>query len=289
MRWRSFCAEILELRRTGSASAAVVTLGALLADVPHTRPVPVTSTASDDGLLERLGLEPSRYEGPTGIVGVLQDAARPGRAAGAVAVGRGAALRRPAAVARRPRSRCCAGSRTCSTSRVPLGELPEEARAWERGVDELAAEDGEIAEYVRQLEEAQGHHRAAGGQRRRDRPGVRALPAPPRRQPRPARGCSSRPRRPSRASSARWRRLPGSDRGVRRPPARPSCSVGPPVDRGQRAGRVEVVGQRGRATAARRRGSRRGPSSPGQGQPPALQPGARPARSSASVHSQSLR
>ena len=66
---------------------------------------------------------------------------------------------------------------------IPLGELPEDARAWERGVDELAAEDSEVADYVRSLEEAKDTADAAGGDRRRDRPRVRALPAPPRRRP----------------------------------------------------------------------------------------------------------
>ena len=54
----------------------MITLGALLADVPHTRPAPVTGSASDEELVERLGLSASRYEGPTGIVGVLHDACR---------------------------------------------------------------------------------------------------------------------------------------------------------------------------------------------------------------------
>ena len=54
----------------------VVTLGALLADVPHTRPIRLTGTAADPELIERLGLSHSRYEGPTGIVGVLHDACR---------------------------------------------------------------------------------------------------------------------------------------------------------------------------------------------------------------------
>ena len=70
------------LRRSSPASPTdlgvelVVTLGSLLADVPHTRPAPVTASASDPSLVERLGVQPSRYEGPTGIVGVLHDACR---------------------------------------------------------------------------------------------------------------------------------------------------------------------------------------------------------------------
>ena len=75
LRWRTFCAEV-----TGIAGELgvelVVTLGALLADVAHTRPVRVTGTAADPELVARLGLQRSAYEGPTGIVGVLHDACR---------------------------------------------------------------------------------------------------------------------------------------------------------------------------------------------------------------------
>jgi proteasome assembly chaperone (PAC2) family protein len=152
MRWRSFCGEILELC-SQLRVAAVVSLGALLADVPHTRPVPVTGTSSDPGLGRSLGLEPSRYEGPTGIVGVLQDAAA---RAGLPSVSFWAAV--PHYVAQPPCPKA-----TLALLRhveemldlaVPLGDLPEEARAWERGVDELAGEDEEIADYVQRLERA---------------------------------------------------------------------------------------------------------------------------------------
>ncbi len=59
---------------------------------------------------------------------------------------------------------------------IPLGDLPEDARAWERGVDELAEEDEDVADYVRALEETRDTHRPAGGVRRGDRAGVRAVP-----------------------------------------------------------------------------------------------------------------
>jgi predicted ATP-grasp superfamily ATP-dependent carboligase len=72
-RWRSFGGHIVDLARTVGVEL-VVTLGALLAEVPHTRPVRVTGTAQDHDLSTRLGLHPSRYEGPTGIVGVLHHA-----------------------------------------------------------------------------------------------------------------------------------------------------------------------------------------------------------------------
>jgi predicted ATP-grasp superfamily ATP-dependent carboligase len=131
----------------------VVTLGALLADSPHTRPVPVSGTSSDAGLSLRLGYEPSTYEGPTGIVGVLQDACAQ---AGIPAVSLWAAV--PHYVAQPP----CPKATLALLARiedlldvpVPLGDLPEESRAWQIGVDELAAEDDEIAAYVRTLEEA---------------------------------------------------------------------------------------------------------------------------------------
>jgi proteasome assembly chaperone (PAC2) family protein len=73
MRWRTFAAQIIELAEVLGVQL-VVTLGALLADVAHTRPISVTGIASDPALVERLGVQTTSYEGPTGIVGVLQAA-----------------------------------------------------------------------------------------------------------------------------------------------------------------------------------------------------------------------
>ncbi len=152
MRWRSFVTEILGHGRDHEASM-LVTLGALLADVPHTRPIPISTTSEDSGLVERLALEPSRYQGPTGIVGVLHDAATrdglPGLSLWAAVphyVGQNPSPKATLALLRRVEE--------LLDVTVPLRELPEDARAWEHGVDELAEEDGEIGEYVRQLEEA---------------------------------------------------------------------------------------------------------------------------------------
>jgi proteasome assembly chaperone (PAC2) family protein len=151
MRWRGFCRELLEcLEQLGAE--LVVTLGALLTDSPHTRPVPVSGTASDSAALATLGLERSRYEGPTGIVGVFQDAAT---SAGLPAVSFWAAV--PHYVASPP----CPKATLALLRRVedlldlpvPLGDLPEQARAWERSVDEMAAEDSDVAEYVASLEQ----------------------------------------------------------------------------------------------------------------------------------------
>ncbi|HEY5184529.1 MAG TPA: PAC2 family protein [Actinomycetes bacterium] len=152
MRWRSYCDELLAVAADLGVEM-VVTLGALLADTPHTRPVPVTGTVTDPGLARALDLEESSYEGPTGIVGVLQAA---GARAGLPAVSLWAAV--PHYVGQPP----CPKAEMALLRRVedlldvpvPLGDLPEESVAWERGVDELAAEDDEVAEYVRTLEEA---------------------------------------------------------------------------------------------------------------------------------------
>jgi proteasome assembly chaperone (PAC2) family protein len=152
MRWRAFCAEII-----GYASELgvqmVVTLGALLADVPHSRPVPVSGTTTDAGITRALGLEPSRYEGPTGIVGVLQDACS---RAGLPAVSFWAAVPHYVAAPPCPKATLALLRRVedLLDVPVPLGDLPEEALAWQRGVDELASEDEEVAEYVRTLENA---------------------------------------------------------------------------------------------------------------------------------------
>src|SRR3954454_9192580 len=73
MRWKTFCSNLVDLAEALGVQL-VVTLGALLADVPHTHPVPITGLSSDDALVHRLGLQQSAYEGPTGIVGVLHSA-----------------------------------------------------------------------------------------------------------------------------------------------------------------------------------------------------------------------
>jgi predicted ATP-grasp superfamily ATP-dependent carboligase len=152
MKWQQFVREILGLAAELDVTT-VITLGALLSDIPHTRPVPVTGTTSDSSLQSDLGLEASSYEGPTGIVGVLQEACT---RFGISSVSLWAAV--PHYVAQPP----CPKATLALVRRiedildvpVPLGELVEEARAWEIGVDELAAEDEEVADYVKQLEEA---------------------------------------------------------------------------------------------------------------------------------------
>ena len=151
MRWRSFCGEVLSVARELGVEM-VVTLGALLADSPHTRPVPVSGTASDPRTTEALGLERSRYEGPTGIVGVLQDAC--GRS-GMQAVSFWAAVPHYVSSPPVPKATLALLRRVedLLDLPVPLGELPEEARIWERSVDEVAANDVEVQQYIASLEE----------------------------------------------------------------------------------------------------------------------------------------
>jgi proteasome assembly chaperone (PAC2) family protein len=153
MRWRAFCIELLELAERLGVST-VVTVGALLADVPHTRPIPVTATADDEAAMHRFDVESSRYEGPTGIVGVL---GRTAGDAGIPTVSTWAAVPHYAGAAPSPKATLSLLRRIESLLgiTVPHRELEENARAWERGVDELAQSDEEVAEYVQSLEEAQ--------------------------------------------------------------------------------------------------------------------------------------
>ena len=151
LRWRQFCEEVLEVAEALGVQL-VVALGALLADTPHTRPVPVTGTVSDPELGERLGLEQSRYEGPTGITGVFQDACS---AADMPSLSLWAAVPHYVAQAPCPKATLALLSRLedLLDVSVPVEDLVEDARAWERGVDEMASDDVEVADYVKQLED----------------------------------------------------------------------------------------------------------------------------------------
>jgi predicted ATP-grasp superfamily ATP-dependent carboligase len=152
MRWRGFCSELVS-SFSELGIELVVLLGALLADSPHTRPVPVAAAASDPALAADLRAEPVDYKGPTGIVGVLQHACAD---AGIPAVSLWASV--PHYVAQPPCPKATLalirGVEDVLDVSLPLADLPQEARAWERGVDELAEQDTEVADYVRTLEEA---------------------------------------------------------------------------------------------------------------------------------------
>ncbi|MFF2549947.1 PAC2 family protein [Nocardia sp. NPDC058058] len=151
MRWRSFCNDLLEFVEQLDVTTVVI-LGALLADTPHTRPVPVTGTAYSKEAAERFNLEQTRYEGPTGITGVLQDACV---RAGVPAISFWAAV--PHYVSQPPNPKAVIALlhrvEDVLDVEVPLGGLPEQAEEWEGAVNEMTTGDEEIAEYVRSLEE----------------------------------------------------------------------------------------------------------------------------------------
>lgn len=151
MRWRKFCAELIsEFEDLGVTT--VITLGALLADTPHTRPVPVTGTAYDATSAAQFGLERSRYEGPTGIVGVLQDACVQ---AGVPAISIWAAVPHYVSQPPSPKATLALLHRVeeILDVEVPLGDLPDQAEEWQRTVSEMAEEDEDVRNYVRALEE----------------------------------------------------------------------------------------------------------------------------------------
>jgi predicted ATP-grasp superfamily ATP-dependent carboligase len=151
LRWKRFTSLIVDLAREHDVEL-VVTLGALLADVPHTRPSPVTGTATDPELVERLGLQTSRYEGPTGIVGVLHDACR---AASLPSVSLWAAVPHYVSLAPSPRAALALCQRLGDLLESPIdtAELEEAVEAYTARVTEAVSTDEETAEYVQELEQ----------------------------------------------------------------------------------------------------------------------------------------
>ncbi|GAA1860265.1 PAC2 family protein [Pseudonocardia alni subsp. carboxydivorans] len=151
LRWKTFCAELVgHAERLGVTK--VITLGALLTEVPHTRPTPVNGTSWDAESQKAMGTEPSNYEGPTGIVAVFQQACVQ---AGIPAVSYWAEVPHYVSQAQVPKAAVALLHRIEESLdvEVPLGVLPEKAEEWERTVSEMADADDEVREYVRQLEE----------------------------------------------------------------------------------------------------------------------------------------
>ncbi|WP_246199616.1 PAC2 family protein [Arthrobacter zhaoguopingii] len=151
-KWRAYTAELVALAKELKVDCMVL-VGALLADVPHSRPIPVTVTSDDDLVRESLDVEPSTYEGPIGIVGVLAEV---GLLADIPTLSLWAAVPHYVGQSPSPKAQLALLNRLEELLQVSLEThlLSEESEAWERGVDELATEDPEVAAYVRQLEEA---------------------------------------------------------------------------------------------------------------------------------------
>lgn len=154
MRWRTFCEQVLEVCHALEVRR-IVLLGALLADVPYTRPLPVSGSASGPEIAERLKLTPTQYEGPTGIVGVLHEACL---RADLDAVSFWVHVPHYANNPPSPKATLSLLHRVEEVLDlpVPMVDLAEEAADWEARVKSAADQDAELAEYVRELEERVG-------------------------------------------------------------------------------------------------------------------------------------
>ncbi|MGO9488549.1 MAG: PAC2 family protein [Solirubrobacteraceae bacterium] len=152
MRWRAFCAHLVDLAEALGVQV-VVSLGALLGDVPHTRPVAMTGHASDPSLLDRLGITPSAYEGPTGIVGVLHAACAD---AGLPAASLWAAVPHYVAAATNPKAALALLRRmeVLIGVSIDVSELESAAADYERQVGLAVQSDPDIQAFVERLEQA---------------------------------------------------------------------------------------------------------------------------------------
>jgi proteasome assembly chaperone (PAC2) family protein len=150
LRWKTFAQLVLGLAQDLGVER-VVTFGSLLADVPHTRPAPVTAAATDEAMMQELGLEPSRYEGPTGIVGVLLDACR---VSGLSSLSLWAAVPHYVSLAPSPRAALALVRRfgELLSIDVDVKELEQAADEYSEQVTEAVSADADTAAYVEELE-----------------------------------------------------------------------------------------------------------------------------------------
>ncbi len=153
LRWRSFTELVVQAAERLEVEM-VVTLGALIADVAHTRPVPITGLATDPELVQQLGLSRSRYEGPTGIVGVLHDACR---RRGITSASLWAAVPHYVAAVPNPKAAMALLRRLESLTGVAIeaSELEEAAERFDEQIDRAVAANPEIEELVERLEQEQ--------------------------------------------------------------------------------------------------------------------------------------
>lgn len=157
LKWRTFCAQVTGIAQELGCRLVVI-LGALVAEVPHSRPVPVVGTVTDPALEAGLGLPPSTYQGPTGVVGVLSAACRE---AGLPAASLWAAVPTYVPTAPSPKAVLALLEHTAEVlgTWMPTTDLEIASAAYERQVTELVEEDDETSDYVTQLEE---RHDAGG-------------------------------------------------------------------------------------------------------------------------------
>lgn len=152
MKWKTFTSNLLDLAEDLEIDL-VITLGSMLADTPHTRPITVSGSGAHPDIAQRLGVEISKYEGPTGILGVIQVACVQ-RDIDAVSLW--AAVPHYASNSPSPKASLALVNALEDFLRIsiPQGTLPEESSAWEVEVTEMAKEDSDVAEYVKALEES---------------------------------------------------------------------------------------------------------------------------------------
>ncbi len=151
MRWRTFASEILDLADDCEVEL-VITLGSMLADTPHTRAIPVSGTGAHPDIANRLGVEVSRYEGPTGILAVIQDGCVR-RGIDAIALWAAIPHYAPANPSPKATLALINGLEDFLEVTLPQGALPELSAQWEETVNEMAKEDSDIEEYIKSLEE----------------------------------------------------------------------------------------------------------------------------------------
>ena len=152
MKWKTFAANILDLADDLEVDM-VITLGSMLADTPHTRPITVSGSGAHPEIAQRLGVEISKYEGPTGILGVIQDACV---RRGIDAVSMWAAIPHYASGSPSPKATLALINALEDFLEIslPQGALHNESHEWEVEVSEMAKEDSDVAEYVKALEES---------------------------------------------------------------------------------------------------------------------------------------
>jgi proteasome assembly chaperone (PAC2) family protein len=160
LRWRAFCDDVVAVARTTGVEM-VITLGALLGDSPHSRPIRCTGSATDEVLAARLGMQRSRYEGPTGIVGVLHDAVRRLDFASASIW---APVPHYVASPPNPKATRAILDRLAQLLDIGLDltDLDVASAAWERSVAEVVASDTEVSGYVARLEARYDESLASG-------------------------------------------------------------------------------------------------------------------------------
>ena len=152
MKWKTFTHDLLDLADDLEVQT-IITLGSMLADAPHSRPITVTGSGAHPELAKRLGVEVSRYEGPTGILGVIADACL---RRGLDAISLWAAIPHYASNSPSPKATLALINALEDFLEIslPQGDLHADTLEWESEVDELAREDSDVAEYVKALEES---------------------------------------------------------------------------------------------------------------------------------------